>query len=64
MNYCNWKSRCAKRYTGITNILKENVIFNVYYSKQEENKPLSIVVIRHLHVVEQILYMNGNGSLN
>lgn len=64
MNYCNWKSRCAKRYTRITNILKENVIFNVYYSKQEENKPLSIVVIRHLHVVEQILYMNANGSLN
>lgn len=53
----------CKRYTGITNVLKENVIFKVYYSKQEKNKPFSIVVIRHLHVVEQILYMNVNGSL-
>jgi len=53
----------CKRYTGITNTVKENVIFKVYYSNQEKNKPFSIVATRYLHVVEQILYMNFNGSL-
>lgn len=62
MNYCNWKLTHAKGTLKQQIHQRKRVIFRVYCSRQRKNKPFSIVLIRYLHAVEQILYTNFNGK--